>query len=100
MWTGRNVVRASTSSGRTFLEQSKRGRPRGDTSWGYSVVVVTWTRSSRITKTYQEGKERHMNVYVDEGLERHSVRLCAVRTDCMIELCIIMYCAFVVYSCV
>jgi len=63
----------------------KRRRPTSDTSWDYSVVVVAETRSSRIVKTYQEGKERHMNVYVDEGLERHSVRLCAVRTDRMID---------------
>ena len=64
-------------------------RPRIDTSWDYNVVVVAETRSSRIAKTYQEGKERHMNVYVNEELERYSVRLCAVRTDLMTKLCII-----------
>ena len=83
-----------------ILRAVKRGRPRRDTLWDYSVVVVTETRSSRIAKTYQEGREQHMNVYVNEGLEQHSVRLCAVRTDRMIELYMIMYCAFVVYSCV
>ena len=45
-----------------ILRGVKRGRLRSDTSWDYSVVVVAETRLSRIAKTYQEGKEGHMNV--------------------------------------
>ena len=41
------------------------GRPRSDTPWDNSVVLVAYTRSSRIAKTFQVEKERHTNVYVD-----------------------------------